>query len=451
MLIMGVGTFVVTTLLPKWYRSEASLFFPASANAAPGGVLGSLSNLARGGSAIPEPGGQMSFYGNALSSPLVASGPQTAIAVLSSLNCRKRVAEQLDLAKRWDIPRDQPWKVWSKLETSVTFGVDKNGLLAVEAADEDSVLARDINNAYISTLQEMSKVLSLNLATRNRKFLEQRLSESNAERGRLQRAYLREVNSDPDPVTVSGTSEAAKAAVTLEQELVKANVALGAVTSQLQWQSDATRSAVKAGHNMPAHTIFAREQRARVARLEYEFAVAKDTFGPDNARYRMLEGELSAAREQLKREIAKESRALESGIAPEVIELRAQQASLQAEVDGLTRALDRTKGRLAGVPGRQMRRETIQQELKVLGSVIEYQTMEYQRARVAEERDPTTFVVMDAPEIPPLPFAPRRLFSSVLAAFAGLLLGVAFLVGRSVAQQAGRAIPEPATQAVIRD
>jgi uncharacterized protein involved in exopolysaccharide biosynthesis len=117
----------------------------------------------------------------------------------------------------------------------------------------------------------------------------------------------------------------------------------------------------------------------------------------------------------------------------------------------MTRALLQIKGRLATVPQRLMRREKIAQEMKVMRGIVEFQAMETERARVAETRDTTTFQMIDEPEPAPQPFMPRRGFSTALAAIAGLLLGVAYLVARSVAQQATRPIPESVPQAVIHD
>ena len=62
---------------------------------------------------------------------------------------------------------------------------------------------------------------------------------------------------------------------------------------------------------------------------------------------------------------------------------------------------------------------------------LEYLGSEYVKAQIAEDRDPTTFQILDPPELAFEPFAPRKGFTAAMAGVAGLLVGVAFLVARS--------------------
>src|SRR5688572_23458938 len=102
-LAAGVVCFLITTFLPKTYRSEASLYFPAGGDNTTG-LLSAVGGLSRFGNPA-ERGGQVSLFGGALVSPQVASAPQTAIGVLSSRLLRERVCDNLQLARKWDLPR----------------------------------------------------------------------------------------------------------------------------------------------------------------------------------------------------------------------------------------------------------------------------------------------------------------------------------------------------------
>ena len=427
-ILFGGVAFLVTSLLPRTYRAESSLYFPSGGDTS-NGLLSAVSGLSRFGN-VAEKGGQVSLFGGALVSPQVASAPQTAIAVLSSRRLRERVADQLKLSRAWNLPRDKAVK---RLADAAALGVDKNGLLALSVDDRDPALAAAIASSYITNLRDLAKDLSLGLSTRNRKFLEGRLATVRARLGELERKSLAATEREPNAALASGAvTKAAEALINLETDRAKARIALDSVRAQIEWQNQALGAAVKSGAELPAHSEIAQEERIRLSQVEARFAVARSQYGPDHPRFRLLQEELKNAREQLDREIQRESRALESGVAPEVIALRAKQAASEAQVAGMDRAVEDVQGRLAGLPRRQMEREKLQQEIKGLRGLIEYLEAETERARVAETRESTTFEVIDAPQVPTEAVAPRRLFSTLLSALAGLLLGAGWVVARSL-------------------
>ena len=426
-LAAGCVCFLVTTFLPKTYRSEASLYFPAGGDNTTG-LLSAVGGLSRFGNPA-ERGGQVSLFGGALVSPQVASAPQTAIGVLSSRLLRERVCDNLQLARKWDLPRHKAVK---RLGGVTSLAVDKNGLLAVSVDDNDPSLAAEIGNEHIEQLRALAKDLSLGLSTRNRRFLEGRLATVRQRLSSLERNAVKAAEREPNAAVASGGMvKAAETAVLLQMDRAKAQIALDAVRAQLDWQSRALGEAVRSGAELPAHAEIAQTERARLTDLEAKFAVAKSQYGPDHPQLRLLTEELATARAQLDREIRREAKALSAGVAPEVAALKGKVAAGEAQVAGMDRALAGVQQRLSGLPRRQLERERLQQEIKGLRSLIEYLETEAERARVAETRESTTFEVIDAPETPVEPVSPRRAFSSLLSALAGLLLGAAWLVGRS--------------------
>jgi uncharacterized protein involved in exopolysaccharide biosynthesis len=438
-LICGGVAFVVTMFLPKWYHSNASLYFPASSE----GTSSLLSNLTSMSKNAPakEPGGQVSLMYGALSSPQVASGPQTAIAVLTSRRCEERVCDVLNLPRKWDIPRNKAVK---RLEGSVVFNVDKNGLLAMESSEMDRRLAADILNAYIKTLGDLAEELSLNISTRNRKFLENRIGRTRARLQVLEKRYAESSAKESPVLATSALPEAAKAVIEMEADLVKAKANLDAANGQLAFEQQAAEKVVALGSQFPSHALMGRDQRERVSDLEAQVAMDRAQYGPDKPERRRHEEQLKIARAQLQIEIQREGQALAKGIAPEVVTLNALKASAEAQVEGLSRALDEVKSRFDGLPMRVLQRERLLQEIKVMREIVAFQEAEAERARIAEARDATTFQVIDPPDVADEHFAPRKAFTSVLAAVAGLLIGVAFLVARGVMQ-------EPRDPLLVRD
>ena len=429
-LVAGGICFIVTTLLPKTYRSEASLYFPAGGDNTTG-LLSAVGGLSRFGNPT-ERGGQVSLFGGALVSPQVASAPQTAIAVLSSRRLRDRVCDKLGLDRKWRLPR---YKTVKRLGSVTSLAVDKNGLLGLTVDDSDPSLAAAIGHEHIEQLRTLAKELSLGLSTRNRQFLEGRLATVRQRLSSLERSAVKAAEREPNAAVASGgMTKAAESAVQLQMDRAKAQIALDSVRAQLDWQSTTLDKALRSGVELPAHAEIAQVERARLTDLEAKFAVARAQYGPDHPQLRLLTEELANARTQLDREMRREARALSVGVAPEVAALRARIAAGEAQVAGLDRALSGVQQRLSGLPRRQLERERLQQEIKALRSLIEYLETEAERARVAETRESTTFEVIDAPEVPVEPVSPRRMFSSALSALAGMLLGLAWLVGRSVSR-----------------
>jgi succinoglycan biosynthesis transport protein ExoP len=420
-LAAGLIAYLVTLFIPKVYRSEATLYFPMAGDVTQG-ALGTLANLTRPGS-VMERGGAVSLFGGMLVSPQVATGPQTAIAVLASARCRERVCDRLQLPARWGLPRPKALK---KLQDSVTFGVDKNGLLAMQAEDRDPNLAAEILNSYITTLGELAKELSLNVSYRNRIFLESRLNRSRLRLAEIERKMLLSMETDPNPELLASTGKAGEAVIELESERNRARISLEAVEAQLEWQQNVIKS-LENGAQLPSNSSIARAERNRVRELESEFAIVKVQYGPDNPRYRTTEGALKAAREQLRLEMERVARAVAKGVAPEVIGLWSQRASLEAQIEGLDRALRQVSQRLSSVPRKQLERERLQREMRFTADMVGILEIETERARIAETRDATAYQVVDTPQPPEEPFWPRKLFTSALAAVAGFLLGLAFL------------------------
>jgi len=431
-LVAGLMAFTVTSLLPKSYRSEATLYFPNAGDSA-GGLLGSLRSLAGTGGAVSERGGQAPLLWGLLNSPQVASGPQTAIAVLASLRARGWVCDKLDLPRRWDMKRSAALK---RLDGAVSFGINKHGLLALEAVDRDPRLTADILNAYIRRLSDLAEKLSLNVATRNRRLIESRLTKARARLADAERRLREMTERDPNAVISVAADQAARGLVDLQSERARAQAELDAVTAELQVEVETARSVVHEAYALPALSPVAREARTRVRRLETDLAVARVQYGPDHPQYRLLAEQLKAARDALSAEIGREKSTVEQGLSPQIAALRARQAGLEAQRDGLDRAIAEVERLLTDVPQRQLARVRLQREAGYIGDLVGTLEMQLELARIAEEREGTTFEVVDQPEVPEEPFAPRRLFSTALAMVAGLLLGVAWQVGQAIRRNA---------------
>lgn len=427
---LALVTFIVCHLLIPWYRSDTTLFFP---NAMEGGAQSLLSQLGRhpilGASGASS---EVPLLGGIVSSPLIGTGPDVAIAVLSSARARKMVMDQLDLPKRWHINGGAAWK---RLSTHVSFKIDQNGLLDVAAEDTNPHLAVAIARTYVQTFQKLSNVLSLNVAHRNRVFLEGRLRLARQKNQTLRNRLLNIEEMAPSTMAVMSQSstDLAKMLGDIESEYTRAKVADESVNAQLKWATGAAWDTVKSINTLPSGVPFAHHTRAQVQELEGELALAGASFGPANPQYQQLKAQLGIARKQLHTEALREAHALKLNIAPEVATLYAQKVDADAKKDGLASVLAKLKAELSQLPAWKIKEEQIQRELQANEDLTELLATQTELARIAEARDATSFVTVDKPGFPTAPYSPRTLFDTVAAGFIGVIIGFgAFMAGRAL-------------------
>lgn len=430
-LVAGIVAFVIVSALPKQYRAEATLIFPSSGDSGAGSLISAINGLSQTGSI--DSGGSVGLLGGLLSSPQVGNGPNTSIAVLSSLNCRTRVANICDLTDYWHTTMPNAVK---RMNDIANFGIDKQGLLAIEVVDSNPVKAAQVTDAYLTVLKELDTELSLNPSRRNRIFIDARLKEFrtrvNAEEdllANLQRKKTETLTeSAAAPVLITSFSE-------LEQQLNTATINLAAVDARIDWNNHVADLTAKSGTNLPTTVTFAQVPREQLRQLESQLAVATATLGPDNPQLKYLKIQTNAARRQTQLEIQREVNALQSGIAPETTALYATKLGLEAQKDGIENALTVVQSRLEQIPRSTMEEERLTTTIKTNATIVALLAEEDEKARLAEQRDATTFEVVDAATPPTEPFGPRRGYITAFAMVAGLLLGLAWLAARSVLSQ----------------
>ncbi len=435
-IIPGLGiaaeliTFVICHLLTPWYRSDTTLFFP---NAMQSGAQSLLSRI--GGEHVLGASGassQVPLLGGLVSSPLIGTGPDVAIAVLSSARAKNIVMKQLDLPKVWHMNAGAAWK---RLRTHVSFKIDENGLLDVAAEDTNPHRASIIAKSFVQTFQKLSNVLSLNVAHRNRVFLEGRLRLAR-ERNKTLRERLLDIE-EMAPSTLmtmsSSNSDLAKMVSNLETQYTQAKITDASINAQLKWSTGAAWNTVNSINALPSAEPFAKHERAQVQELEGEVALAGASFGPDNPQYRQLKVQLDIARKQLRAEAIREAHALKLNIAPEVAALYAKKVEADAETAGMSKVVDKLKNELSKLPAWKIKEEQIQHELQANENLTELLATQTELARIAEARDATSFVTIDKPGLPTAPYSPRTLFDTVAAGFIGIIIGFgAFMAGRAL-------------------
>ncbi len=156
---------IVSLLLPKWYKSTATLLPPkqpdlfGSFGAASSG-LRSLSSLGRGGGL----GQRQQAY--------------NYFAILKSRTASEAVIRKFDLMNEYGISDSSMEKTIKELEGNVSFEEQTDDYISVEVLDKDPRRAADMANFYVELLNQMSTELGTTEAKNNREFIGARLDQA---------------------------------------------------------------------------------------------------------------------------------------------------------------------------------------------------------------------------------------------------------------------------------
>jgi uncharacterized protein involved in exopolysaccharide biosynthesis len=168
--VLGVTILVtiVALLLPKWYKSSASVF-PAEKADLFGGLEG-IASLAKSFSPA-----------RALSS--LAGNPETDryIAILKSGTVLNAVIQKFDLVNVYDITSYPMEKTSKELLSNVDFTVEPEGNITITVYDKDPQRAADMANFFVEMLNKTNTELMVQNARGNRTFIEERYNKNLAD------------------------------------------------------------------------------------------------------------------------------------------------------------------------------------------------------------------------------------------------------------------------------
>lgn len=169
--VVGVAlvTAGITFLLPKWYRSTASLLPPKQPDifgsmGGAGSVLRSLSSATRLGALGQRPSTYNYF------------------ALLKSRTASEAVIRKFDLINVYDVKKGSMEEAIKELSGNVAFEDQPDDYISVEVMDKDPQRAADMANYFVEVLNRLSAEVGTQEARNNRTFIEKRLDEA---RGQL--------------------------------------------------------------------------------------------------------------------------------------------------------------------------------------------------------------------------------------------------------------------------
>ena len=207
--VMTMGTLVVSFLLPKIYESTATLLPQLESNNGVG--LGALFASGAASSAAQSLG--ISLPGS----------PATPTDVFTAMLKSRIMAD--DIIRRFDLMEQYETKTMhdarGSLEGATRIVVTKEKVIKVAVEDKDPQLASDIANFYVSNLDRLNQTLSVSKARENRKFIEQRVAETQTALVKVEDA-LKEFQTQNRTVAIEAQSKAMIEATAMIQAQIMA-------------------------------------------------------------------------------------------------------------------------------------------------------------------------------------------------------------------------------------
>jgi capsular polysaccharide biosynthesis protein len=416
---VGLVVYLISSFLPKTYASTQTLYFPNSQ------ASGGMSPLAilRGGSGSGDSGTVQSL-GGALQSPIVGSAPQTASGLIKSTRSLRNTVQELGLAQRFGKSEIDARK---SLADMITVDLDRSGFLRITAQADDPEVAKNIVNSLGRNLNRMSKSLSMNVSSKNREFIEERLEE----RRRLVALRREELSRLLSNSPVNDPANFEKAYIDTVQRVAKFRIDKAAAESRLneiegklasiigkpakdaRLESSLQSLASTEAARPYEQSLNALANEIQQRRLELQDSIAEFTDANPIVPIRQRrfttavqvgENLLRDARQQIQK-------GQFGGLIMARAELRAFEVSIDAsegDLDVLTKQIVDTQQRFVTV-----KEKSKAFEFEIEG--IELLETELEVAKIAEVRDPSTFLVVDEAEADPEPVAPRKALNAAIA------------------------------------
>jgi tyrosine-protein kinase Etk/Wzc len=202
-------TLGVSLILPKIYESTATLLPQLESNTGLG--LGALLASGAAGSAAQSLG---------ISLPGAPATPTDLFtAMLKSRIMADKVIDKFNLMERYEKKTMQDTRL--ALENATRIVVSKEKVIKVTVEDKDPQLASDMANFYVSNLDHLNQTLSVSKARENRKFIEQRVAETQGELVKVENA-LKEFQTQNRTVAIEAQSKAMIEATAMIQAQIMA-------------------------------------------------------------------------------------------------------------------------------------------------------------------------------------------------------------------------------------
>jgi len=164
-LVVSIGAIGISLILPKWYKASTSILPPKE--------QGGISSLGMAGALLKGAGSSFGKIGSLSNN----SGAYNYLAILKSRSLAEAVIRKFNLFDAYGIPDNSTELALKEFGSNVSFEVQSEDFILIEASDKDPERAADIANYIVEMLNVVSIRLGTQEAHSNREFIEQRVNK----------------------------------------------------------------------------------------------------------------------------------------------------------------------------------------------------------------------------------------------------------------------------------
>lgn len=157
---------IVSLLLPKLYRSSATILPPKNVNL--------LSAIGLSTSSLMRQFSPLRSLSGGLSPDLYSY-----VAILKSRTLLSRVVEEFDLKTRYH--SELMMDAIEELRSNMDYVVNEEGTITIRVSDRDAKMAHRLTVFFVHVLDSLNRDLALKEASSNRRFIEARVNQNIAE------------------------------------------------------------------------------------------------------------------------------------------------------------------------------------------------------------------------------------------------------------------------------
>jgi uncharacterized protein involved in exopolysaccharide biosynthesis len=398
-IVVAAITYIVTGFLKQTFRGTESLYFPQ----AQGSGLG--------GSPLKSALGGMNQGADPAGVPLI----------LESRSCALYCIRSMHLDDQWfpneENRKKREFRALQRFTGAFDVKIDKTGFLVGTMDGDTPEECERILNTAIKFLGQRSADLSVNVSTKNREFIETRVTESQRKVQDLEDSLIATMQSAPQSDYDEFEKQYLATLVLLTQAQVDASRAEKKVESL---QSDYDRIFNAAGSTSPGDVLAISTLSTNLTSLTDElerrrlaFADAMKQYTKDSPEYKQAFDMLQNAEHMSKRIVQSGKDLTKEGVAPQLADAKSDAVGLQHAAKEFQRIfLEKFEGPAKTAPTEYAKVERLKREFEA--SLDGYTSLEadLEMAKIAEARDPSRFEVVDYPYPDPTPVAPRRVLIS---------------------------------------
>lgn len=163
-IISGAASAAIAWRMPSWYKATVSIVPPNNPGGALGGMLGNVTSALKDFGLSKLGGGKNESY--------------TFLAVLESRSLKDSLIRKFNLAKDYELPDSNMKAVRDVLKENLEFELTSEGNYNISISSKDPKKAALMANTCVGIANDVSLRLQRQEASTNRKYLEERLQNS---------------------------------------------------------------------------------------------------------------------------------------------------------------------------------------------------------------------------------------------------------------------------------